>query len=138
FDHHDGDTSRYLIDESEDIPTLLDRETREGLVEKEYPGILRGGHGDLGAAALSVRRLRERAIGEMLEAHPRQGGPRLGHEPDASGEPHERVPAKAGQAEQRQGDVSQERLARERSEERRVGKGGRARVLRGDVKERAS
>src|SRR6185436_17772387 len=67
LDHHDGDITRDGADEVEDVATLLDREPGERLVEQQEPGLLSQRHGDLDPAALAVRGLGERPVGEMAQ-----------------------------------------------------------------------
>src|SRR2546425_10216838 len=113
LDHDDRHRARDGGDQPQDVAPFLDREPGEGLVEPQDPGILGERHGDLDAAALAVRGLRDGAIGEMVEPDAREhlAGPGDQRRPPL--EPDERIPAQRRQAEQGQRDVSQQRLARE-------------------------
>ncbi len=95
LDHDDRHVARNARDQPQHVAPLVDRQPGEGLVEEQYSWILGQRHGHLDAAALAVRGLGERPVGEVIEADPRQGLARLDRQRLLPAEPHERVPAPA-------------------------------------------
>ena len=74
---------------------------------------MRERHRDLDAAALAVRRLRERALREVIESHANEYGTGAVDERRLTVETHERVPAEPREGEQREHHVAKQRVARE-------------------------
>ena len=54
------------------VAALVDRETGERLVEQQHLWVLRQRHGDLDARAFAVGGLRQRAVGDVIEADARR------------------------------------------------------------------
>src|SRR5262245_1032904 len=108
LDHHDRHVARDRLQQLPYIVALVDREARERLVEQQDLGVLRQRHGDLHPPLLAVGGLRQRPIGDVLEA---DAPTRVTPARDESGlmvEAAERVPAQRRQAEQSERDVPQD------------------------------
>src|SRR5262245_18573044 len=110
LDHDDGHVARDLLQEVAYVAPLVDGEAGERLVEEEDLRALRQRHGDLHPPPLAVTRLRQRPMCEVVEPDPRERLARAGDQFVPRVDIDERIPAQPRQAEQRQGDIAQDRI----------------------------
>ena len=80
-------------------------------------GLLRQRHGDLDAPLLAIGRLRQRPVGDVVEADALERGVRLRQQVLLAVERDQRIPAQRRQAEQRQRHVAQDGVAREQRDD---------------------
>jgi len=99
------------------VAPLVDGKPGERLVEQQQFRILRQCHRDFHAPALAIGGLRQRPVGDMIEADLGQRRARVINEVTLAFQHDQRIPARGGEAEQRERDVVQDGVTRKQRDD---------------------
>src|SRR5215467_11439534 len=117
LDHDDRYVARDRGEQLPHIAALVYRKTCKRLIQKQNLRVLRHRHGDLDPSPLTIGCLGQRPIGGVVEPDKGQGLLGARRKMALALEADYRIPAQSRQAEQRQLDIAQNRIAREQRDD---------------------